>query len=409
MLSMAGRWVGLPFAEHIVVPLCVLVFFWGTFAFVAAVSGRQAWAQVPLIAMLAYGWTFHAGFLNYYLSIGIGSLAAAWLIGESRGRRLGGLGLLALAYMAHPLGAAWGGGAAVFVTASRRLHGIARLALAPAIAVVIVVIVHIGKTHFQATPRVAHWWAESGIDQFYVFGRLDRIIALSILAIGAAVICSDILQRQRAEQTLRGLRMPSELYGLTVALALVAPSGILLPQYTIALGWLNERLTMLSAVMLICVLNVSGRRRILCIANSLLALAFFAVSFSATGLANRIEGRVRDLLHTLPRGSRVVYSVDIDFKGVEPSKFFNHLIDRACVDWCFVYSNYEPPTKQFRVRVQPGSPVETDSATLNMHTDTWRPKRGDLPVWLVYQAHTGDTLLAIRPLPPCAPSERCTE
>jgi len=62
--------VGFVAAEKIVVPACVLIFFWGAFAFIAAATRRPPWFLVPAIAMIAYGWTFQMGFMNYYLSLG---------------------------------------------------------------------------------------------------------------------------------------------------------------------------------------------------------------------------------------------------------------------------------------------------------------------------------------------------
>src|ERR1700738_560226 len=72
--------VGFGAAEKIAVSACVFIFFWGVFAFVAAASGRPPWFLAPSIAMLAYGYSFNMGFLNYYLSVGLAcfSLALLW-------------------------------------------------------------------------------------------------------------------------------------------------------------------------------------------------------------------------------------------------------------------------------------------------------------------------------------------
>ena len=66
-----GNAVGLPAAEKIVVSVCVLTFFWGAFALISAATDRRPWVLAPGIAMIAYGWTFHMGFMNYYLSLGL--------------------------------------------------------------------------------------------------------------------------------------------------------------------------------------------------------------------------------------------------------------------------------------------------------------------------------------------------
>jgi len=81
-LLMGGlfRVVGAEAAQRISVSLAVLVFVWGAFAYVRAVAGRPCWYLMPSIAMLAYGWVFHMGFFNFYLSLGLcfWALALAW-------------------------------------------------------------------------------------------------------------------------------------------------------------------------------------------------------------------------------------------------------------------------------------------------------------------------------------------
>src|SRR2546430_10165715 len=75
-----GKVFGFPVAEKIAVYVCVLIFFWGVFAFVAAVTERAPWFLAPCIAMLTYGYSFNMGFMNYYLSLGLAcfSLALFW-------------------------------------------------------------------------------------------------------------------------------------------------------------------------------------------------------------------------------------------------------------------------------------------------------------------------------------------
>src|SRR5215470_15091005 len=80
ILLHAANLFGFLAAERLAVSLAVLVFFWGAFAFLASVSGRAPWLLTPLLITLAYGYTFHMGFMNYYLSIGLAffGLAAIW-------------------------------------------------------------------------------------------------------------------------------------------------------------------------------------------------------------------------------------------------------------------------------------------------------------------------------------------
>ena len=110
MLGGLFRVVGAEAAQRISVSLVVLIFVWGAFAFISAVSGRRAWHLMPCIAMLAYGWVFHMGFFNFYLSLGLcfWALALAW---EWKPWRLAAAApILALAYLAHALPVVWTAG-----------------------------------------------------------------------------------------------------------------------------------------------------------------------------------------------------------------------------------------------------------------------------------------------------------
>ena len=43
-----------------------------------------------------------------------------------------------------------------------------------------------------------------------------------------------------------------------------------------------------------------------------------------------------------------------------------HMIDRACIGYCFSYGNYEPSSGVFRVRAAPGNPY-----MLSDYDSTW--------------------------------------
>ena len=75
-LSGLGSLFGLRVAEKIAVALAVLIFFWGAFALISAISQRVSWFVLPLLAIATYGWTFEMGFLNYYLALGLSFLAS---------------------------------------------------------------------------------------------------------------------------------------------------------------------------------------------------------------------------------------------------------------------------------------------------------------------------------------------
>ena len=127
MLSGLFRLFGAGPAQRISVSVAVLVFVWGAYRFVSVVGGRPALHLLPCIAMLAYGWVFHMGFFNFYLSMGLcfWALATAW--GWSPRRMAITVALLLVAWLAHALPVMWAGGLLAYQALARR----SRLARAP--------------------------------------------------------------------------------------------------------------------------------------------------------------------------------------------------------------------------------------------------------------------------------------
>ncbi|MCX6630720.1 MAG: hypothetical protein NTW28_24150 [Candidatus Solibacter sp.] len=121
MLGGLFRLFGAELAQRISVSVAVLVFVWGAFRFVSVAGGRPAWHLLPCIAMLAYGWVFHMGFFNFYLSMGLcfWVLAVAW---EWHPRSVAiAAPLLVLAYMAHALPVVWTAGLLAYQCLARRM------------------------------------------------------------------------------------------------------------------------------------------------------------------------------------------------------------------------------------------------------------------------------------------------
>src|ERR1700739_4594442 len=90
LLLHAGNLAGFVVAEKVAVSFAVLVFFWGSFFFLTEVSGNPAWKLAPYLFLLAYGYVFHMGFMNYYLSIGLALSALALCLRGGAGHGVGG-------------------------------------------------------------------------------------------------------------------------------------------------------------------------------------------------------------------------------------------------------------------------------------------------------------------------------
>ncbi len=121
LLLRLGNLVGLNFAEKIAVCFAVLLFFWGAFALVVAMTRRIPWFLVPCLMIFTYGWTFQMGFLNYYISLGLAFFGMA-LAERGRGWQLSMLLVLVpLTWIAHPLGVVLLIGGSAYLILAKRL------------------------------------------------------------------------------------------------------------------------------------------------------------------------------------------------------------------------------------------------------------------------------------------------
>ncbi len=112
-------------AQHIAVSGAVLIFFWGAFAYVRSCARpcrrKAPWHLVICLAMLAYGWVFHMGLFNFYISLGLSFGALALACRRRWWGMTAAVPLLAFAYVAHALPVGWAAGALMYGWIGRRL------------------------------------------------------------------------------------------------------------------------------------------------------------------------------------------------------------------------------------------------------------------------------------------------
>jgi hypothetical protein len=111
-----------------------------------------------------------------------------------------------------------------------------------------------------------------------------------------------------------------------------------------------------------------------------------------------MEANAEKVTRQLPFGTRVTSTV---FAPNGYRTIYLHIPDRACIGHCFLVSNYEPSTKQFRIRVHEGSPVVTASQddSEEMQSGSYDVQEEDLPLKQIYQCDARDlTLICIRDL-----------
>ena len=401
LLTGLGSLFGLHAAERIAVALAVLVFFWGAFALACAATRKAPWFVMPLLAAIAYGWTFEMGFFNYYLSIGLAffGIALCW-----RGRgweRVAALLLTPIAYLAHPLGLALLVGVALYVGLAEATRGrtLYHVSLFLAAGAALVALHFFLARDFVMDLPDDPYYLFTGADQLLLFGARYRIAAAGLILFALVALGADLAGWRRGDAAGAWSRfgLLVELYAL-VAIGVVAlPDGIHLPQYPAAVALLTERLTSVSAVLICGLIAAVQPRRWHAAASMAVSLLFFALLFHDTARIDRMESKVEELVRTIPRDSRVMATI---LKAPDSRVVVQHIVDRACTARCFSYGNYEAPSGQFRVRAKAGNSyvMTSDKDTAAMEEGWYEVQAGDLPAWDIFQCGPGATDLCIRTL-----------
>jgi hypothetical protein len=394
--------VGFPAAQKIVVSACVLIFFWGVFAFVAAMTERPPWFLAPCMAMLAYGYSFNMGFMNYYLSIGLAcfGLSMMW---PGRGRGwVGGVVLLAMALVAHPIGFLWGIGTLAYVGTRRKLPGWWKLVLPVTAGASLVALWWFMKQHaekFMADWDRGAFYYYNGADQLALYGRRYFWLAGAAFLFGFFCVVCDRYVHRGESGSWRPFELALELYLVAFCATSLVPENFKLSVYSGWIGLLGSRLTTISAIFGLCFLGFLKPRKWQVVGFAACALLFFGFLYQDTGWLNQLEANAESITGTLAPGTRVIPTIWAP-QGSRVS-FIGHVVDRACIGHCFNFANYEAASGEFRVRVGPGSRVVTASPddSEDMESGEYELGDDDLPMKEIYQCDASDlTKLCIRDL-----------
>ena len=396
-LSRLGPRLGFATAEKIIVSGCALTFFWGAFALIAASTRRIPWAVTPAIAIVTYGFTFYAGFMNFYLSLGIAFFAAAvtwratwfdWIVGAL---------LAVLTLFAHPMGFGLLLALVIYIHVAESVPVRYRWLVLVG-ALVFVVGVHFALPHFFRTEswRGTKPLAMNGSDQLVLFRPAYVYLALAAFAFGSCAFLVAAFVDHNRENLAPRIRTPIELWTIFVIAATMVPAAIWLPEYTAAVSSINSRITTVTAVLGLCILGAVAPRKWIFGGLSVIALIFFALQYRDTAVFNTMEQEADILVAGIPYGSKVSYTID---QGSFSRINSRHFVDRACIGRCFAFSNYEPGSKQFRVRLSPGGSSIVSADGLDLEQGNYLVREQDLPLYQIYQPDDHDlTKLAIRPL-----------
>ena len=399
-LTHVGTLLGWPAAEKIVVGASVLIFFWGAFAFLSAVAKRRPFELAPALAILAYGWTFEAGFLNYYISLGLAFLSLALLWRGKSWKRAAGAALLPVMWLAHPLGLIWLVAALGYILIREKISGWYRLSLPVAC------VLALGIVHWQIVRRFpndvdwpeAPFYLFNGADQMVLFGKRYAFLAAAVFFFSLGVFVYAALRRLKKEDW-RVVSLPLEMYIVALCAAALLPQDLTTNFSPVPMGLLVSRMTAVSAVLGLCVLACLRAGKWAFEVLAVFAIVFFAFLYQDTATLNRLEANARELVSKLPPEQRVLAVIDAPQDSRLP--FINHTVDRACIDRCYSYGNYEPASEAFRVRVYEGSPVATADAddAERMASGEYKVRQEDLPIFEIFQCNPSDPYtLCIRQL-----------
>ncbi|HKV60823.1 MAG TPA: hypothetical protein VJO16_02850 [Candidatus Acidoferrum sp.] len=393
--------VGLAAAQTIVVAVCVLIFFWGTFALLSTISERPPWILTPCIAMLAYGYSFSMGFMNYCLSLGLACFGMALLWRLRRRDWIVGVVIAALVMLAHPIGFLWMIGTLAYINVRSRVPGWWKLAL-PFAAISVFAAVNWYTSHHPSL--FADWdrgpfYLYNGADQLAIYGQRYFYLAGAAFFFGLVCVAADLVSRRLETVDWKQFELPFELYAVAFCATALLPENL---RPSINAGWigvLGSRLTTISAILGLCILASLKPRKWHFAGFGLVAMAFFAFFYQDTGWLNQLEANAEKLVQNLPPGTRVIVTAraPVDSRIA----FIGHAIERACIGHCFSYANYEPASGEFRIHVRKGSRVAIASTDLgeDMSSGEYELDDGDLPMKQIYQCDAGDlTKLCIRDL-----------
>jgi hypothetical protein len=379
MLAGLFKLLGAEAAQRISVSMAVLIFVWGAFAFAAVVSGRRPWQVMPCIAMLAYGWVYHMGFFNFYLSLGLCFWALALLWKASPRRVAAAVPILVLAYLAHALPVAWAACLAGYLLLAGRMPPKWRVyAIASSLVAMVAVHVVIDST------MVMHWSPRqiamtTGLDQIWVFDAKYYVVLVGLLLIWGRLFLN-LMRLTGARQVVSS--MAFQFCVISAAGIFILPTTVLIPGFHHSLVYIAERMSLGVGICVCALLAAARPPRYERYALVLLAVVFFGFLYRDEHLLNSFEDQMQDTVASLPPGQRVISAID------DPNLRINtlaHVIDRACIGHCYSYANYEPSTAQFRIRALCANPyvAATYEDSWLLQVGAYVVKERDLPLYQV--------------------------
>jgi|SRR5271157_1421978 len=290
ILSGLLKVAGVAAAQRISVSLVVLIFVWGAFAFTSAVSGRRAWHLMPAIAMLAYGWVFHMGFFNFYLSLGLcfWVLALAW---EGKPRRLAAAApLLALAYLANALPVVWTAGLLAYLWLAGRMAPRTRTWVIAASLPSMVLLRALVDRSFIAEWSLQRIFMTSGVSESWSFDAKYGVVLVGVLLVWGTLFL-ELLNHWGMRHVVSSI--PFQVCVVGAAGVFVLPVALLIPGFHHGLAYIAERMALGVGVCVCALLGAARPRMLERYALVALALIFFGFLYRDERAINAREDRMQ--------------------------------------------------------------------------------------------------------------------
>lgn len=338
------------------------------------------------------------GFINYYLSLGLAFWVIALLCRGRTGDWILGLLLTGLVLSTHLMGLMWLVGTAGYIQLARRMTR--HRWILPIAALLAILGMHLCIPHIYRTYDPVGWQVYNyvGFDQLVLYSHRYRALAIAVLVLTVLIAVPEAIRERRSSEFWGLVRMPLELWIIAVFATAMLWNDILVPKYAVGFTYILGRLTSITAVLGFCILGCVRPQRWHAVALAICAVIFFAWMYQDTGRINKLEEQAETLVNQLPQGTRVIQMI---FMPPGSRIGATHILDRACIGRCFSYANYEPSSRQFRIRAQPGNSVVTASPEDSeaMQEGKYTVRAEDLPLAEVYQCDRTDlSRLCIRDL-----------
>lgn len=372
--------LGVGMAQRVAVSAAVLIFAWGGIVLLTTIAGRNWWFTIPCMAMLSFGFIYHMGFFNFYLGMGLCLWYLAFFWRGSWKRRLLITPILLVAWLAHPLPVVWAVGLACYLALARMLDRFKRMWLLAGAVLALFVIRQVLMGRFVCSWSWSQAYFATGANQVLVFGPDYAFILAGVLFVWL-VLLRRLIKERGLMQVVTGI--PFQLWLLSAAAVFLLPNRIDFPGYGLPFSYVIDRLSLGAGIMLCAVLGFLPSKPHEKTALLLVTVAFFGLIFLDTWTLNRLEDGIDRAISQLPEGQRVLGYFPTRIHRMSP---LLHGLDRACIGHCFSYANYEPSSRQFRLRAQPGNPYVFDEYRDSdaVQTGTYVVQPRDLPVYLVY-------------------------